>query len=294
MPSDSPLRHVSDTARWVAMYRAIESERPDALFHDPYARQLAGPRGEAILDSMPKGRRMAWPMIVRTAVMDELIQRVAGADGVDGVLNLAAGLDTRAFRLPLSPSLRWFDVDLPEILGFRDQQLAEERPSCDRRSLAVDLTDAGARHDLFRSVAGVTSGVLVVTEGLLVYLEPEQVAALARDLHDLLPSRWWLLDLATPRLLKMLERTWGQRLREGNTPFRFAPAESTAFFRPSGWDESEFRSIWDESLRLGRSMPLARMWQVLSHVYPRGTRESFRRMSGVVLLRRGEAPRASE
>lgn len=42
------LRHVSDTARWVAMDRALESERPDALFRDPYARRLAGTEGAAL------------------------------------------------------------------------------------------------------------------------------------------------------------------------------------------------------------------------------------------------------
>ncbi|PYP21274.1 MAG: hypothetical protein DMD55_20385, partial [Gemmatimonadetes bacterium] len=95
------IQHVSDTARWVALYRAMESERPDALFHDPYARRLAGARGEQILASLPKGRTWAWAMIVRTAVMDELILRAVARDGVGTVLNLAAGLDTRPYRLPL-------------------------------------------------------------------------------------------------------------------------------------------------------------------------------------------------
>ena len=70
MMTSTPITHVSDTARWVAIYRAMESERPDALFRDPYARRLAGPRGEEIVRAMPHGRAMAWPMIVRTAVMD--------------------------------------------------------------------------------------------------------------------------------------------------------------------------------------------------------------------------------
>ena len=69
----SSVSHVSDTARWVAMYRALESERPDALFHDPWARKLAGPEGEAILRGIPKGVAIAWPMIVRTQVMDEML-----------------------------------------------------------------------------------------------------------------------------------------------------------------------------------------------------------------------------
>src|SRR5438045_9748647 len=102
----NPLASVSDTARWVAMYRAMESERPDALFHDPYARRLAGPAGEQILASMPQGRRWAWPMIVRTAVMDEIVMRLVKEAGVDTALNLAAGLDARPYRLDLPSHLR--------------------------------------------------------------------------------------------------------------------------------------------------------------------------------------------
>src|SRR5947208_10139173 len=107
----SPITSVSDTARWVAMYRAMESERADALFRDPFARRLAGPAGERILASMPQGRRWAWPMIVRTAVMDEIVMRLVKEQGVDTVLNLAAGLDARAYRLDLPSPLHWVDVD---------------------------------------------------------------------------------------------------------------------------------------------------------------------------------------
>src|SRR5258708_20101648 len=88
----SPITHVSDTARWVALYRAMESERRDPLFRDPYARRLAGEQGEAILRGMKQGRRWAWPMIVRTAVMDELILRAITRDGADTLLNLPPGL----------------------------------------------------------------------------------------------------------------------------------------------------------------------------------------------------------
>src|SRR5438270_11115710 len=108
----------------------MESERPDALFHDPYARRLAGERGERILASMKQGRTWAWPMIVRTAVMDELILRAIARDRVDTVLNLAAGLDTRPYPLPLGPALRSVEVDFPERVGYQQQQLAGARPVC--------------------------------------------------------------------------------------------------------------------------------------------------------------------
>ena len=86
---DSPVRNVSDTALWVAIYRAMESERRDAIFRDPYARRLGGERGEAIVREMPNGANTAWPMIVRTAVMDEIVLRCVRA-GAKSVLNLAA------------------------------------------------------------------------------------------------------------------------------------------------------------------------------------------------------------
>ena len=80
--SSNAIRNVSDTALWVAIYRAMESERPDAIFRDPYARRLGGERGETIVRQMPNGAAMAWPMIVRTAVMDEIVRaKPSGAKG---------------------------------------------------------------------------------------------------------------------------------------------------------------------------------------------------------------------
>src|SRR6058998_4302733 len=130
----------------------MESERPDALFRDPYARKLAGERGERIVASMRRGRAMAWPMIVRTAVLDELILRAIERDGVDTVLNLAAGLDTRPYRLPLARSLRWVEVDFPDVIAYKKEQLAGERPACALEQLGVDLTDPARRRALFAQI----------------------------------------------------------------------------------------------------------------------------------------------
>ena len=286
MTDQQLISHVSDTARWVAVYRAMETERPDAIFRDPFARRLAGERGEAIMRGMAKGRQMAWPMIVRTAVMDEIILRAINRDHVDTVLNLASGLDTRPYRLPLPRDLHWVDVDLPDMSSYKESQLAGEKPACRLEYARVDLADAAMRADLFRRVAGAAKQTLVIAEGLLVYLEAGDVAALARDLHVHAAFRWWLIDLASPRLLKMMAKTWGKELAAGNAPFKFGPAEGTAFFAPHGWWEEEFRSMWEESIRLDRTMPFARFWNFLARFYPRRTREEFQRMSGIVLLER--------
>lgn len=279
---DNPIRNVSDTALWVAIYRAMESERTDAIFTDPYARRLGGERGQAIVDAMPRGKSMSWPMVVRTTVMDEIVLGCV-QQGVATVLNLAAGLDARPYRLPLPPSLRWLHVDLPEMVGYFCEHMAGETPRCMLECIVADLRDADARREVFTRAAA-HGPVLVITEGLLVYLEADQVAALARDLHDIAQAKWWLSDLASPMLLKFLEKRWSPKLKQGNAPFRFGPAEGTAFFASFGWREAQFRSTWDEAIRLQRTMPGAWLWKLLSYLQPRRKREAFRRMSGIMLL----------
>jgi methyltransferase (TIGR00027 family) len=277
---------VSDTARWVAFYRAMESERPDAIFHDPFARRLAGEQGEAIVNSMPQGKAFAWPMIVRTAVMDEIILRCIEQDGVLGVLNLAAGLDARPWRLPLPPQLLWVDVDMPVMLDHKEAMLQGEMPRCRYEGIRLDLRDMAGRRALFQRVAGEVDRILVITEGLLVYLTAHAVAELAQDLHAEPSFGLWLTDLASPALLKMLAKQWGPMLKAGNAPMQFAPAESTSFFEPHGWHEREYRAMFEESIRLNRTMRFARFWRFIGHFFPKKRREEFQRFSGIVLLER--------
>src|SRR2546422_10079279 len=106
MNSRSPIiESISDTARWVAMCRALETDREDAHFRDPYARLLAGERGEEILRRMPRGMATAWPMIVRTCIFDVLILRCIERGGAGTVLHLAAGHPARAGPPPPPPRL---------------------------------------------------------------------------------------------------------------------------------------------------------------------------------------------
>jgi methyltransferase (TIGR00027 family) len=281
-----PIEHVSDTARWVAVYRAMETERPDALFSDPWARQLAGARGEEIVRTLKRGRSMAWPMIVRTAVFDEIILETIARDRVDLVVNLAAGLDARPWRLDLPASLRWVDIDLPEILDYKLEMLAGAAPHCTYEAVRVDLTDAQARQALIAQLGAESRRALVVTEGLLIYFTPEQVGALATDLHSAESFHSWLIDLASPRLLKLMGRTWGKAVAKGNAPFQFGPAEGPAFFQQHGWREVQFRSSMEEARRLKREMAFAWLWRVIGRVYPARMREEFRRKSAIVLLER--------
>ena len=280
------IENVSDTARWVAMYRAMESERPDAHFRDPYARRLAGERGDAIVDAMPAGRKMAWPMVVRTVVFDRIVTEAVRERGADMVVNLAAGLDARPWRMELPPALRWVDVDLPGILGHKTELMQGETPRCHYEAVAADLTDAAARDAVFARLGAQAERVLVLSEGLLVYLTAQEVAELARALHTQPSFRWWAADLASPKLMTWMQKRWGKQVGAGNAPFRFAPEEGAGFFRPLGWREAAWFGTVPEARRLKRGRGTLWFAHLMALIGTARMKEEIRRFSGYMLLER--------
>ncbi|HEV2420788.1 MAG TPA: SAM-dependent methyltransferase [Candidatus Acidoferrales bacterium] len=281
------IRNVSDTARWVAFYRAMETERPDAIFKDPYARKLAGERGEEIVNALRGGKRQAWAMVVRTKLLDDILLRLLNSGPVDVVMNLAAGLDVRPYRLPLSPTLRWIEVDLAEMIDYKRRVMAGEKPRCPLEFVTMDLADVRARRELFARINSSAQRIFVITEGLLAYLEEAQVAALARDLHQADHCRYWVTDLASPKVKQMMQKHWGKELSAAGAPIQFAPQEAEEFFRPYGWESVEFHDFYQSSLKFNRPMAGAWMIPIWKFLMPRRTERMMKQWrSGALLLRR--------
>ena len=250
MASDNDdLRNISDTARWVAIYRAIESERPDALFHDPFARRLAGERGERIAETMEFN---AWSFVARTVAFDRFIEDSI-ASGADMVLNLAAGLDTRPYRMALPSNLPWIEVDLPDLLAYKIAVLANETPRCRLERVALDLANLAARRDLFNRLSQEASRVLVITEGLVVYLSDQEAVSLAEDLAGTPTFYRWALDMVSPALMQRMQKSGGLRnLEQAGAPLQFAPEEGPAFFERHGWTLVDVQSMLHTAARLKR------------------------------------------
>jgi methyltransferase (TIGR00027 family) len=279
--NEPPISSVSDTARWVAVYRAWESARPDALFRDPFADRLAGERGRAIAAHMPRQARNGWPMIARTKLIDDFVAG-AIADGCNCVLNLAAGLDSRPYRLELPASLRWIEADLPAMMEEKERLLANAQPRCQLRRIKVDLTNPAARVAMLHEAVGSATDVLVITEGLLVYLDETEVRSIAADLSAQANVRWWLLDLASPALLKMMQKQMGAQL--ANAPMRFGPPSGAAYFESLGWRVTDVRSILRAAARFRRLPWPLTLFAIFPDPNPR--KLGAARWSGVVRLER--------
>lgn len=285
MPNDS-VQHVSDTAFWVAHHRFEESNRMDALFRDPLAGKLAGEHGARIAATMPTPRITAWVVVVRTRMIDDFI-REALAEGVDTVCNLGAGLDTRPYRMDLPSGLRWVEADFPKVIDFKSERLAKEVPRCRLERVGVDLTDDRARDEFLAGLDASSKKILVLTEGVVIYLTNEQAGGLADSLRKLSHLHGWILDYTSPVWSEMRKKSHlDEKLR--SAPFRFRPADWRGFFSQHGFSVREIRFYLAEAEKLGRSFPLAPWWKWLTRI--RGLflsaeqRRALREFGGYALL----------
>jgi methyltransferase (TIGR00027 family) len=192
MTSDVLICGVGKTAIDAARLRAEENRRADRLFCDPYAEvfatEAAGliPRGlsgdgDALLEPV------RLQVSARTRFFDDYLLG-ACAHGVRQVVLLAAGFDTRGFRLAWPDDVHLFELDLPEVLAFKERVLSRQmmRPRCRRTVVPVDL-----REDWITALtkAGFDPAALTawLAEGLLVYLTPCEVTRLVTVVSEASP-----------------------------------------------------------------------------------------------------------
>jgi methyltransferase (TIGR00027 family) len=271
----SLIENISDTAKWVAVFRAEESERPDAIFRDPFARKLAGEKGEQIAKSVAFSATNSWTFVARTFLFDEFIKQHI-RQGYDMILNLAAGLDARPYRMEIPSSLKWIEVDLPGIIMEKEKILDNATPNCDLRRIKLDLSDHKARRELFSKLNNEASKILVLTEGLMIYLSSEDAASLAADLSSQKNFKRWALDMISQALLVMARERMAPaqaELEKSNSKFQFAPEEGEEFFLQYGWKNLESKSKLKTAAKLNRLNE--EMMKYAAMPEPEGPRRQF-------------------
>jgi methyltransferase (TIGR00027 family) len=182
----------------MAVVRTRESLRQDRLFHDPYAQVFVDAAPGAFPEEPTSandfaalgplaslGETFYFHAVVRTRFFDDYLLTATAARCQQVVL-LAAGLDSRAFRLPWPDAVRVFELDLPEVLAFKEAVLVgcDAVPNCERTVVPVDLREHWAAELV---VAGFdrTAPTAWLAEGLLLYLTADEAAGLLTEVGGL-------------------------------------------------------------------------------------------------------------
>lgn len=279
------FENIADTAFWIAGFRAQETERPDAVFHDVLAKKLAGARGAEMVANTPGAERMAFSMVIRTTSIDQLAEH-AVERGVDTIINLGAGLDTRPYRLRLPADLNWIEVDFPNIIDYKNTKLADEKPVCNLSRIAFDLSDEIKRKAFLLELGDNTKQALVITEGLISYLSSEKASQLSKDIFEVPSFKYWIHDYSQGKFRRLgRSRKWEKLLE--NTPIIFDVDNPIMFFSKDGWKVVENIHILDEADRLGRKLPLAKFpWTLLIRLFPKWARKTGNNTYGCVMYGR--------
>ncbi|MGI5125612.1 class I SAM-dependent methyltransferase [Pseudonocardia sp. CA-107938] len=242
------LDPVATTSRVTAAMRAVESDRPDRLFSDPFAATLAGDAGRELAARMGAGDTIA----VRTHFIDD---GVLSASAPQLVL-VAAGMDTRAWRLDLPAGSTVYEMDRPAVLDLKAHLLAGAATRAARVPVGADLTGDwstalhAAGHDPDRPTCWVV-------EGLTQYL-PERALL---DLLDAVTARsaagsHLLLDVVGATLLRdpsaapLLAAMAAQ-----GSPWIFATDDPAPMLVERGWT-CEVRGFATYTAELGREAGL--------------------------------------
>jgi methyltransferase (TIGR00027 family) len=135
----------------------------------------------------------AWVVAIRTVVIDAYL-RSAIASGIDTVINLGAGLDTRPYRMDLPSSLHWLEVDYPSLIEGKNTQLSTEVTACSIERVGLDLVDRDSRRELFDRILTTPTRAMVLTEGVLGDLSVDEAGGLADDLRAQPGCESWVID----------------------------------------------------------------------------------------------------
>jgi methyltransferase (TIGR00027 family) len=282
---------VGSTAVMVAAARAIETEQPDALIRDPYAKLLVTNAGATVLwetmldpavaakvhaldpESAAQIEHMRGYQAVRTHFFDSYFADAVAA-GIRQVVILASGLDSRAYRLEWPAGTTVYEIDQPQVLDYKSTTLAENgvTPSADRREVAIDL-----RQDwpVALQAAGFDPAkpTAWLAEGLLMYLPAEAQDKLFTQIGELSPAGSRVSAETAPAHAEERRQQMRERFRKvadelgleetvdvGELMYRDENRANVAeWLNDHGWRATAQRST-DEMRRVGRwvqGVPLA-------------------------------------
>jgi O-methyltransferase involved in polyketide biosynthesis len=175
--------------------RALDSRLPRPFLGDTMADEIITKVGydlarfPALTTKFLDQRSRVFDIAVRAKVLDDLVRRFISDHRDAVVLDLGVGLDTRMFRVDPPPSVGWYDIDFPEVMGLRARVVP---PRADAHGISADLTDP----DWLEAVPNSRPAV-IVADGLIAFLTQDGFVSLLNRLARHFPSGELAFNLYT-------------------------------------------------------------------------------------------------
>ena len=220
-----------------------DAERDKPVCGDTYARAFMNEQGLQILETFKDETRPNTSNVARHRIIDDLLRQELTATPNLTVVIIGAGFDTRAFRLKGGT---WIELDEPQVITYKDERLPASTGNNELHRISIDF----AVDSLEQKLAPFSgrNPVVVVIEGVLMYLEEAAIDQLLQTLHRLFPQHKLICDLMTRDFFDNYAKTLHQKITGMGTSFKFTVDTPEAVFLENGYRRTEEIPIVEKSV----------------------------------------------
>ena len=246
------MKPISRTAFYCCGVRMQDAERDKPVCGDVYAKVFMNEDGLTILEAFKDETRPNRSNVARHRIVDDLLRQELAAHPDLRVVIVGAGFDTRAYRLQGGT---WVEIDEPQVIAYKNERLpASDSPNKLQR-VAIDFSTESLA-DKLAPFAGPGGPVVVVVEGVLMYLEQAAIEQLLHTLRRLFPRHKLICDLMTRRFFVKYGRTIHEKLNGLGATFKFTVDNPEEIFVKNGYERVGRVSMVEKSTEYdGRRVP---------------------------------------
>lgn len=259
------MKPISQTAFYCAGVRMRDAELEKPVCGDVYARAFMNEDGLKILE---KFNDETWPNssnVARHRIIDDLLREELAANPKLCVVIIGAGFDSRAYRLNGGT---WVELDEPQVIAYKNERLPVAKATNELQRIAIDFATDSLEEKLSSFAGG--RPLVVVIEGVFMYLEQETIRQLLQTLHRLFPQHKLICDLMNRSFFEKYGRTIHEKLTGMGASFKFTADNPEELFVQNGYRRTAVFSIVERSMEFQSNRLAQFMFKTVFRTLTRG------------------------
>lgn len=240
------MKPISKTAFYCCGIRMQDATNDNPVCGDTYAETFMNEDGLRILEAFKDEMNPNATGVARHRVIDDLLRGELFADPGSCVVLIGAGFDSRAYRLTGGA---WVELDEPQVIAYKTERLPA--PSCENElhRIPIDFSTESLEEKL--SSFSDRSPVVVVIEGVFMYLEEEVIAQLLLTLRRVFPRHRLICDLMSKDFFEQYSKTLHEKITGMGTSFKFTVDRPEEMFVENGYRRARKVSIVESAVGFG-------------------------------------------
>ncbi len=237
------MKPISNTAFYCCGARTQDAKTKNPICGDTYAERFMDEDGKRIFEPFKTNKYSNLVLVARARIIDDAIRNLLISDPNLWIITIGTGFDTRPYRLQYG---NWVELDEPASMQFKEEKLPKRECQNTLHRVTIDFETDSLKEKL--SHLPISGEVVIVYEGVFMYLEESQIKANLRVLQELFPKHQLFCDLITR---KFFERRSSQaiqkKLRGMGAPFTFTYNDPGKLFLKQNYSLSNKKSILGEA-----------------------------------------------